>query len=169
MKKRKHKTRNFIDKSLARLLAVQLLYQYEFYNRERKIEDLKDQLIDNYLLSDYEERPTSYRDRIDLALLDKISSGLILIIPQIDEEISLFLFENNNLNNVPDVMLQIIRLASFELKYLKDIPLKVIINEYVDIAGCFYDSQRVKFVNSILENIAKKNRAEELSRVKNEK
>lgn len=167
LNKKEHKSKNIIKKSLARLIAVQSLYQYEFYGRDKELVILRDELVDNYLLSDLEENLTSYRDRVDLELLEKLSSGIVLTLPKIDQEISSFLRDDNKLNDVSDVILQIIRLAFFELKYMKDVPLKVVINEYVDIAGCFYDIQKVKFVNSILENIAGYSRKEELLAVKN--
>lgn len=167
MKKKEHKSKNIVKKSLARLVAVQSLYQYDLCGRSKELTLLKDELIDNYLLSDLEEWPTCYRDQVDLELLEKLSSGVVLALPKIDQEISLFLRDNNNLYDVSDVVLQIIRLAAFELNYMREIPLKVVINEYVDIAGCFYDLKKVKFVNSILENIAGRSREEELLAVKN--
>jgi transcription termination factor NusB len=41
---------------------------------------------------------------------------------------------------------------------MKDNPTKVIISEYVDLSACFYELKQVTFVNSILQNIANKNR-----------
>jgi N utilization substance protein B len=54
-------------------------------------------------------------------------------------------------------MLQILRLAAFEIKFLLDVPTKVVIDEYVGIAASFFDETKVTFVNAVIDGIAKKN------------
>lgn len=49
----------------------------------------------------------------------------------------------------------ILRMASFELLYLDDIPPKVSINEAIDIAKRYGDTDSGKFVNGILDKISK--------------
>lgn len=49
----------------------------------------------------------------------------------------------------------VMRIAVFELLFLQDVPVKVAINEAVDIAKAYGDSQSGAFVNGILDNIAK--------------
>ena len=142
---------------LSRLIAAQSLYQYEFYQREIAVDILSQQLVENYFLSE-NEVTSSYQKKIDDQLLQTLLSGVILVTDKIDDEIALFLKGEWKIENLPDVMLQIIRLATFELQFLKDIPDKVIISEYVDLAACFYDVKKVTFVNSILQNISNKNR-----------
>ena len=61
---------------------------------------------------------------------------------------------------------QVLRLGAFELKFIKNIPLKVVIDEYVDIAASFFDSKKITFINATLENLAKKFRAEEFTKIK---
>ena len=155
---------NKINKrSTARLIAVQALYQYYFYEQERDLDILKKELLDNYLLSE-EREEESYHGKIDKGLLQKLTSNVITLIPEIDREINEFLQGQWSLEKLPDISLQIIRVANLELKLAKDTPVKVILNEYVDIAACFYDSQKVTFVNSILESLAKKNRPDEFKK-----
>ncbi len=151
------------NRSTARLIAVQALYQYYFYEQERDLDILKKELLDNYLLSE-EREEESYHGKIDKGLLQKLTSNVIALIPEIDREINDFLQGQWSLEKLPDILLQIIRVANLELKLAKDTPVKVILNEYVDIAACFYDSQKVTFVNSILESLAKKNRPDEFKK-----
>ena len=141
---------------LSRLIAAQSLYQYEFYQREIALDILSRQLVENYFLSE-NEAISSYQKKIDDQLLQTLVSGVVLVIEKIDDEIVLFLKGEWKIENLPDVMLQILRLATFELQFLKDIPEKVIISQYVDLAACFYDAKKITFVNSILQNIANKN------------
>ncbi|MBP7710427.1 MAG: transcription antitermination factor NusB [Rickettsiales bacterium] len=150
-------------KTLSRLMAVQIFYQHEFFNRERKLEEIKEELIENYLL-DSQRQTTSYRKEIDESFLNVLVTGLSLEIATIDAEISEFLKGDWSLDQLEDVTLQILRVAAFELKNLSDIPAKVVIGEYVDIAASFFDSKRLTFVNATLDALAKKFRTAEFEK-----
>jgi N utilization substance protein B len=147
-------------KSLSRLMAIQIFYQYDFLKRQEKLEQIKESLIENYALN-FEENPCSYREKIDENFLNNLITGLDLDVEKIDDEISQFLKEGWSLEKLDDVARQILRLSAFELKFLNDIPAKVIIDEYVDIAASFFDLKRLSFFNATLENLAKKFRAAE--------
>ena len=155
-----------IKNSLARLIAVQSLCQYDFYKGKLDILSLMNNLLDNYTLQE-EQEIKSYRKKVNLKLLKKLLSDIIPHLSTIDNEISSFLGDGWTIDKILDINLNIIRLATFELKFIENTPLKVIINEYVDIAGSFCDNKKVKFVNSILERIAKHNRIEEFKKIKN--
>ena len=161
---RELKNQNKINKrSTARLIAVQTLYQYYFYEQERDLDILKKELLDNYILSE-ESQEESYHNKIDAGLLQILTSNIVTLLPEIDRDINEFLQEQWSLEKLPDILLQILRIANLELKLAKNTPVKVILSEYVDIAACFYDSQKVTFVNSILESLAKKNRPNEFKK-----
>ena len=53
----------------------------------------------------------------------------------------------------------ILRIAAFEMLYLDDIPPKVSINEAIDIAKRYGDTDSGKFVNGILDKIIKVKKA----------
>ncbi len=154
----KQSTKQSTERSLSRLVAVQSLYQYNFYQDDKDLLVISKQLLENYLLSEDEEKPTSYLNKVDANLLESLLSGIILALPNIDEEIKSFLKDEWRAEDLPDLIMPILRLASFELKFMKDIPTKVIISEYVDLAACYYEEKKVNFVNKVLQNIADKNR-----------
>jgi transcription antitermination protein NusB len=154
----KQSTKQSIKRSLSRLVAVQSLYQYNFYQSDKDLLEISKQLLENYFLSEEEEKPTSYLDKIDTELLESLLSGIILALENIDEEIKSFLKDEWRAEDMPDLMMPILRLASFELKFMKDTPTKVIISEYVDLAACYYEEKKVNFINKVLQNIADKNR-----------
>ena len=152
-------------RSLTRLVAIQILYQYNFFNTQnllgkKSITDVTNEIVDNYIL-DQEEIPSSYRQKIDIDFLAALTTAIIPLLDEIDVDIAELLQKNWTLAKLPDVALEIIRIAVFELRYMTDVPVKVVINEYVDIASSFYDDKKVTFVNSILDNLAKKYRGEE--------
>jgi N utilization substance protein B len=151
------KKQNLPKRFLSRLIAAQTLYQYDFYQKQKSIEILSKNLVENYFLTENEE-VSSYAGKIDNELLESLLSGMILVQDKIDDEIVLFLKGEWKIENLSDLILPILRLATFELKFMKDIPTKVVISEYVDLSACFYDAKQVTLVNSIFQNIANKNR-----------
>ena len=52
-------------------------------------------------------------------------------------------------------MLQILRAGTYELIARVDVPAAVTINEYVEVAKAFFDDGQAKFVNGILDAVAK--------------
>lgn len=148
-------TENSLPKrSISRLIAIQSLYQYNFYQGKIAINDLTNKLLDNYLLSETDQKITSYRDKADVGFMEKLVSGVTKAPEELDEEIKLCLKEDWKIEQLSDVMWPILRSGVFELKHMKDVPTKVIISEYVDLASCFYPEKKVTFVNSVLQNIA---------------
>jgi N utilization substance protein B len=153
-----------VKKSISRLMAIQILFQYDFYNKSTKIEDIKEEMLDYYLIN-FEDDVKSYRSKIDKKHLNNIIANIVQSLTILDQEIEEFLDPEFILQKIENITKQILRVAIFEIKYFDKIPTKVIINEYTDIASSFDGESKVQFVNSILENIAKKNRSTEFENV----
>jgi N utilization substance protein B len=151
MTKQKNKNRK---RTLSRLIAVQVLYQYDYHLEKKSYEEIKKDLIENYILNSDDEI-SSYQDEIDAIFLDKLIAAPQMFV-EIDQEISAFLQKGWSLGSVDKVILQILRLAVFELQMLKDIPPKVVVDEYVGIAASFFDHKKVTFVNAILDKFLDK-------------
>ena len=151
-------------RTLSRLIAIQAFYQFEFYNGEQPIETVKNDWVDNYVI-EQEDSVKSFRKKIDLNLLETLLSGIQINLAEIDHEISGLLKDSWDLETLPDVMLYILRFGSFELRYMKDVPLKVVIDEYVDIGASFFETKKVTFLNGILENLSRHYRSEEFEKV----
>lgn len=141
-------------KSLSRLMAIQIFYQYNFLAKEKNITEIKQDLIENYII-DCDEEVSSYRDKIDEDFLNNLITGISLN-NNLDNEIQPFLKDGFTLEKTDQVLQQILKLGTFELKFMLDIPYKVVIDEYVDITAAFFDEKRTTFVNGILESLAKK-------------
>lgn len=72
----------------------------------------------------------------------------------IDEIISSHL-EKWSLQRLPSVEKTVLRIATYELKYIEDIPENVSINEAVNLAKMYGDEKSGKFVNGVLSKIIK--------------
>ena len=126
----------------ARECALQALYQIDITKS-----DYKDTLVD------YWQR----NDEIEASIIEFASilvTGTIENLEAIDKAISGYA-TNWNIKRMAVVDRNVLRLASYELLFMKDIPLKVSINEAVDMAKKYGDRDSGKFVNGILDKISK--------------
>jgi len=136
------------QRTRARELALQLLYQI----------DLRKEEIDS-LLSDFWEEAESGKE-LNPAVKDFANSlvkGTCENLQSIDTVISAHT-ENWQLDRMAVVDRNIMRMATFELLYMEDIPPKVAINEAVELAKRYGDIDSGKFVNGILDKVNKKER-----------
>jgi N utilization substance protein B len=78
--------------------------------------------------------------------------GTLKNLPQIDSLIIKHA-RNWDIHRMASVDRNILRQASFEILYLPDIPIKVIINEAVELAKKYSTEESGKFVNGILDKI----------------
>lgn len=75
------------------------------------------------------------------------------------------LIENNlknwKINRIAKPSLVILRLAVIEMLFFKDIPKKVTINEYVELAKKYTEQDDVSFINGVLGSVLKQLPAKE--------
>ena len=130
----------------ARELALQFLYQWD-----QRGEEVVDSLTAFVTEGDHD--PSVQRFARDLVI------GVIGKAAEIDQEI-IGVAENWELHRMAVVDRNVLRLATYELLYLADIPPKVSINEAIDLAKKFSTAESGAFVNGILDKIRKKCRAD---------
>ena len=65
------------------------------------------------------------------------------------------------LKRVEALVRAVLRAGAFELQSRKDIPARVIVSEYVDVANAFVDRDETGMVNAVLDILARSARAEE--------
>ena len=73
----------------------------------------------------------------------------------IEETVSKYLAEDLDLKRTDKLLKLIIFAAIFELMFRHNSPTKVIISEYVKTSEFFLEKAQIKFVNAILDKIAK--------------
>ena len=74
----------------------------------------------------------------------------------INEEVKAHLSDDINLTNLDKVFQVIIKSAIFEFLYKPKIPTNIIIKEYLDASNFFLEDSQTKYLNAILDKIAKK-------------
>lgn len=87
-------------------------------------------------------------------LLNVLVQGVSDKHEEIDQIISSHL-ENWTIDRIASVERIILRMATYEIKYLDDIPKNVSINEAVELAKKFGDEKSGSFINGVLSKIIK--------------
>ena len=129
-------------RTLARELALKILYQAEITRRDVKT-------ADQIFWTEMEEVDKAVREFARMLTL-----GVGQHLQDIDDFISKY-GTNWQIKRMAVIDRNILRLGVFELMFASDIPPKVTINEAVELAKKYGDVDSSKFVNGILDKIHK--------------
>jgi len=138
------------SRSAARLAAVQALYQHQMEGTH--LPRLLDEFHQHRLGKEIEE--TQYAEA-ETAFFDDLVSGTIAREAEVDQLISARLAKGWALDRLDRTMKQILRVGTYELIARADVPVGTIISEYVDVAHAFFEAREAKFVNGVLDAVAK--------------
>lgn len=137
-------------RSAARLAAVQALYQIDMEQTPMAL--LLDEFHMHRLGAEIED--DQYAEA-DVAFFDDVVKGVNARRDEIDGLIADKLAEGWSLTRLDKTMLQILRAGAYELVARKDVPRASSISEYVDVAHAFFEAREAKFVNGLLDAIAR--------------
>ena len=151
-------------RGVARLAAVQALYQMEISNT-----GLLETIAEYESLRIGKEIDGETYREADIAWFRATLGGVIELQTSIDPVIHEALPEGWPLKRLQVLLRAILRAGVFELVRAKDVPAAVVITEYVDIAKAFFDAEESRMVNGILDAVARKVKADDpsLSELKN--
>ena len=80
---------------------------------------------------------------------------------ELDPAIDAALMAGWPLARIDATLRAILRSGAFELAHRSDVPGRVVISEYVDVANAFYEGEVPAMVNAVLDALARKLRAAE--------
>jgi N utilization substance protein B len=141
-------------RSASRLAAVQALYQQQM--ERTPLARLLDEFHQHRLGMEVDDE--QYADA-EVDFFDDLVSGVEARRGEIDELLVSKLAEGWTLARLDKTMLQILRAGTYELLARNDVPAAAAISEYVDVAKAFFDDREAKFVNGVLDAVAKVARA----------
>ena len=142
------------SRSAARLAAVQALYQMDM--ERTPLARLLDEFHQHRLGKEIEEEQYA---AAEVAFFDDLVKGVDARRDEIDLLISEKLAQGWSLARLDKTMVQILRCGTYELLARPDVPRAAAITEYVDVAHAFFEPREAKFVNGLLDAIAKDVRA----------
>jgi N utilization substance protein B len=144
------------NRSAARLAASQALYQMEVTGKGVK-----------EILAEFEtwwigqEVDGEQYKPAEIAFFRSIVSGVVENQVTIDRAVDETLAHGWPLRRIEALMRAILRAGAFELLKRGDIPARVAIKEYVDVAGAFFDRDEAGMINAVLDALARKARTSE--------
>jgi transcription antitermination protein NusB len=138
------------QRGAARLAAVQALYQMDV--GRQTLEDTLAQFNAHHLGREIEGE--QYLPA-DADFFRQIVTGVIKSQLDIDPTVDNALAKGWPVDRIDATLRAILRAATFELLRRRDIPAKVVITEYVDIAKAFFEDDAPGMVNGVLDTIAR--------------
>lgn len=139
-----------LARSAARLAAVQALYQRHM--ERTPLARLLDEFHQHRLGAEIEDIQFA---QAEVAFFDDIVRGVEARREEIDGLLTQRLSESWTLARLDKTMLQILRAGTYELLARADVSKATAISEYVDVAKAFFDDREAKFVNGVLDAVAK--------------
>ena len=143
----------------ARLAAVQALYQWQ------EGQDAPGDIVEQFLkVRTGESGEGGMRRDADQPLFKDVVEGAAGHREELQETVASALAQDWTWARVDRLVRAILLAGAYELVHRRDVPPKVAINEYVEIAHAFYDQGEPTFVNSVLDRVARQVRGPELTR-----
>ncbi|RYE84569.1 MAG: transcription antitermination factor NusB [Hyphomicrobiales bacterium] len=101
----------------------------------------------------------TYREA-DAAWFRDVVSGVVRGQTEIDPLIHSSLTADWPLARLDTTLRAILRAGTYEVMNRKDVPVAVIVTEYVDVAKAFYAEDEPRLVNAVLDRISRRTRGE---------
>jgi len=140
----------------ARLAAVQALYQMDIAGAG--LNDIFAEYESHWIGSEVEgeqylpAEAAFFRDVVSGVVRDQIK-----IDPVLDEALE----RGWPLKRIDAILRAVLRAGAYELEHRKDVPARVVVSEYVDVAHAFVEREETGMVNAVLDQIARRYRGDE--------
>ena len=150
-------------RSAARLAAVQAIYEMELAERgaDAVLRDFSDRRW-NLLAADRAALGEVSKMDAHAIFLGELVRGVAERNADIEGMLTPALSREWPLERLEAVLRAILKVGVFELFARADVPARVVISEYVDIAHAFFEGKETGLVNAVLDRIARVLRPDEI-------
>lgn len=146
-------------KTAARLAAVQACYMIEYgqLSVDEVIRDFTNGQVGRYVIKEDAHASEELEEvsAMDSAYFTQIVRGVQSHKEELEKSLSLYLREGWSFERMDGTLRALFLCAVYELINTLDIDVKVIIQEYVDLAYAFFSKGEPKMVNAVLDQVAK--------------
>jgi N utilization substance protein B len=143
----------------ARLAAVQALYQMDI--AATGLNEILAQFESHWIGREVEGE--QYLPA-EAAFFRDVVGGVVREQRRLDPLVDDALAKTWPLKRIEAILRAVLRAGAYELDHRRDVPARVVISEYVDIAHAFVERDETGMVNAVLDHIARKLRAAEFER-----
>jgi N utilization substance protein B len=147
------------QRAAARLAAVQALYQMEV--ADKGLNDILAEFESHWIGREVEG--AQYKPA-EMSLFRDILSGVLADQRAIDRGLDDTLAQGWPLKRIEALMRAILRAGLYELRARPDVPARVVIKEYVDVAAAFFAKEEAGMINAVLDTLARQARPKEFAR-----
>jgi len=146
-------------RTAARVATVQGLYQMDLASTDLNA------VIDEFVSLRFPKPPGDEAAAgADPTFFTELLRGVVRRQRDIDPLVDQQLAEGWRLVRIDAIVRAILRAGVFELMERPDVPSRVVINEYINVAHSFFSGDEPKVVNGVLDSLARKLRAGEFNR-----
>ena len=143
-------------RSAARLGAVQALYQMDLSGS-----DVGETLAQFSSRASGENFEDGQCGEADYRHLKDVVDGVVREQAAIDPAVDKILDKAWPLHRLDSTVRAVLRAGAYELMFMERVPAKVAISEYVDVADAFFGVEEPRFVNGVLDKLARQQRPKE--------
>jgi transcription antitermination protein NusB len=143
----------------ARLAAVQALYQMDIAGTG--LNEIFAEFESHWIGREVEGEEYLPAER---AFFRDVVEGVVREQRRLDPLIDKALTQGWPLKRIEALMRAVLRAGAYELDHRRDVPARVVVTEYVDVAGAFVDRDETGMVNAVLDQLARHMRAGEFGR-----
>lgn len=153
-------------RTISRMAAVQALYQMDLAGTDageviEQFTALPPEPVEGDTAPESEVETLTSLEGGDATFFADVVKGVVRRQREIDPLVDQQLRTGWRLVRVDSILRAILRGGVFELLERSDVPARVTINEYINIAKAFFEEDEPKVVNGVLDRIAHKVRAKE--------
>lgn len=145
-------------RSAARLGAVQALYQMDLAGSD--VGETLAQFSSRAMGENFEDGQCG---EADYRHLREVVDGVVREQKAIDPVVDQILDKGWPLHRLDSTVRAILRAGAYELMFMDKVPARVAISEYVDVADAFFGEEEPRFVNGVLNRLARMRRPEEFT------
>ena len=142
------------ERAAARLAALQALYQQDMTGNPLPL--LLTEFHRHRLGTEMDEAPGVHMAEPDLAFFDDLVTGAHARAEELDALVASALAKGWTIDRLDRPMRALLRLATYEIVARADVPVPTIIDEYVELSRGFHAEKDVKFVNGLLDSLARR-------------
>lgn len=143
-------------RTAARVAVVQALYQMDIAGTDLNA------VIDEFVCLRFPRAPGDEAAAgADSVFFAELLRGVVRRQRDIDPLVDQQLAEGWRLKRIDAIVRAILRAGVFELMERTDVPARVVINEYINVAHSFFSEEEPKVVNGVLDKLGRRLRAAE--------
>lgn len=139
---------NSAKRRKARHYAMQALYQWQI--SRNALRDIEQQFCSEYDFS-----------QVDLEFFQELLHQVPVHVGELEALLTPYL--DRPIKDLTPIELSLLRMGAYELAHRIDVPFKVVINEAVALAKKFGAAESHKYINGVLDKLAKQLRAVEVA------